>query len=233
MLIAGFPAGSFQANCYVLALEAGADCMVIDPGQGALPGLRQLFAEHRLTPVAAMVTHGHLDHTAGIGELCREFDIPAYIHPGDEYMLDDPLAALSSELRAALDGVSMAGLRPPTVLPVSDGLRPGLAGLPLTVDHVPGHTPGSVTYRLDRADDRPEIVLTGDTLFAGSIGRTDLTGGSLVQELTSIRDRILTRADDTVVLAGHGPASTVGEERRTNPFLTDQALARALAGQED
>jgi glyoxylase-like metal-dependent hydrolase (beta-lactamase superfamily II) len=127
----------------------------------------------------------------------------------------------------------MAGLRPPTVLPVSDGLRPGLAGLPLTVDHVPGHTPGSVTYRLDRADDRPEIVLTGDTLFAGSIGRTDLTGGSLVQELTSIRDRILTRADDTVVLAGHGPASTVGEERRTNPFLTDQALARALAGQED
>jgi glyoxylase-like metal-dependent hydrolase (beta-lactamase superfamily II) len=127
----------------------------------------------------------------------------------------------------------MAGLRPPTVLPLSDGLRPGLAGLPLTVDHVPGHTPGSVTYRLDRADDRPEIVLTGDTLFAGSIGRTDLTGGSLVRELTSIRDRILTRADDTVVLAGHGPASTVGEQRRTNPFLTERALARALAGQED
>ncbi len=229
MLIAGFPAGSFQANCYVLATEAGAECVVIDPGESAVAGLRKLFAEHRLTPVAAMVTHGHLDHTAGIGELCREFDIPAFIHPGDEYMLDDPLAALSPELNAALDGVSMAGLRPPTVLPLSDGQRPGLAGLPLTVDHVPGHTPGSVVFRLDRDGDRPEIVLTGDTLFAGSVGRTDLAGGNFAQELTSIRDRILTRPDDTVVLAGHGPATTVGEQRKTNPFLTERAMARALA----
>lgn len=232
MLIAGFPAGSFQANCYVLATQAGVDCVVIDPGEGSLAGLRQLFAEHRVTPVAALVTHGHLDHTAGLAELCREYDIPGYIHPGDEYMLDDPLAALSPELNDALDGVSMAGLRPPVVRPVSDGLRPGLAGLPLTIDHVPGHTPGSVAYRLDRTADRPEIVLTGDTLFAGSIGRTDLAGGSLVQELTSIRDRILSRADDTVVLAGHGPATTVGEQRTSNPFLTERALARALAEQD-
>ena len=233
MLIAGFPAGSFQANCYVLAAEAGADCVVIDPGEGCVPGLQKLLAEHRLRPVAAMVTHGHLDHTAGIGELCRLFDIPAYIHPGDEYMLDDPLAALSEELRTALDGVSMAGLRPPTVLPLSDGLRPGLADLPLTVDHVPGHTPGSVAYRLDQDADRPEILLTGDTLFAGSIGRTDLAGGSFAQELTSIRDRMLSRPDDTVVLAGHGPASTIGEQQRSNPFLTEQALARALADPGD
>ncbi len=233
MLIAGFPAGSFQANCYVLATRAGADCVVIDPGEGAVPGLQRLFAEHRLTPVAAMVTHGHLDHTADVGELCREYDIPAYIHPADEYMLDDPLAALSPELRMALDGISMAGLRPPTVLPLTDGLRPGLAGLPLTIDHVPGHTPGSVAFRLDRQDDRPEILLTGDTLFAGSIGRTDLAGGDLAQELVSIRDRMLARADDTVVLAGHGPSTTIGEQRRSNPFLTDRALARALAGRED
>lgn len=233
MLIAGFPAGSFQANCYVLATEAGADCVVIDPGEGAVAGLRQLFAEHRLTPVAALVTHGHLDHTAAIGEVAREYGIPGYIHPGDEYMLDDPLAALSPELQSALDGISMAGLRPPTVVPAVDGLTPNLAGLPLTVDHVPGHTPGSVVYRLAGDGDRPEIVFTGDTLFAGSIGRTDLTGGNLAQELTSIRDRILTRADDTVVLAGHGPATTVGEQRRGNPFLTEHALARALAGSED
>ncbi|WP_420124092.1 MBL fold metallo-hydrolase [Nakamurella sp.] len=232
MLIAGFPAGSFQANCYVLATGAGAECIVVDPGEGAVAGLRQLFAEHRLTPVAAMATHGHLDHTAGLGELCREYDIPAYVHPGDQYMLDDPRAALSPELNAALDGIEMDGVRPDRVLPLSDGLRPGLAGLPLTVDHVPGHTPGSVVYRLDRDGDRPEIVLTGDTLFAGSIGRTDLTGGNLAQELTSIRDRILSRPDDTVVLAGHGPTTTVGEQKRSNPFLTEQALARALAGED-
>jgi glyoxylase-like metal-dependent hydrolase (beta-lactamase superfamily II) len=232
VLIAGFPAGSFQANCYVLAAEAGGECIVVDPGEGAVAGLQQLFAEHRLTPVAAMATHGHLDHTASIGALCRLFDIPAYIHPGDEYMLDDPRAALSPELSAALDGISLDGVRPPTVMSLSDGLRPGLAGLPLTVDHVPGHTPGSVVYRLDRDADRPEIVLTGDTLFAGSIGRTDLTGGNLAQELTSIRDRILSRPDDTVVLAGHGPTTTVGEQKASNPFLTDRALARALAGED-
>ncbi|HEY5880297.1 MAG TPA: MBL fold metallo-hydrolase [Nakamurella sp.] len=233
MLIAGFPAGSFQANCYVLATEAGADCVVVDPGEGAIAGLRQLFAEHRLTPVAALVTHGHLDHTAGLGELCRGYDIPGYVHPGDEYMLDDPLAALSPELNAALDGVSMAGLRPPAVRPLADGFRPDLAGLPLTIDHVPGHTPGSVVYRLDRDGDRPEILFTGDTLFAGSVGRTDLAGGNFAQELISIRDRILSRADDTVVLAGHGPATTVGEQRTTNPFLTERALARALSGREE
>lgn len=232
MLIAGFPAGSFQANCYVLATEAGTDCVVIDPGEGAVAGLRQLFAEHRLTPVAALVTHGHLDHTAGLGELCREFEIPGYIHPGDEFMLDDPRAALSPELNAALEGLPMDGVRPPTVRPLSDGLRPGLADLPLTVDHVPGHTPGSVVYRLDRDGDRPEILLTGDTLFAGSVGRTDLTGGNFAQELTSIHDRILTRPDDTVVLAGHGPATTVGEQKTSNPFLTERALARALADQD-
>ncbi len=232
MLIAGFPAGSFQANCYVLATEAGAECVVIDPGEGAVAGLRQLFAEHRLTPVAALVTHGHLDHTAGLGELGREFDIPGYIHPGDEFMLDDPRAALSPELNAALAGLPMDGVRPPTVRPLSDGLRPGLAGLPLTVDHVPGHTPGSVVYRLDRDGDRPEILLTGDTLFAGSVGRTDLTGGNFARELTSIRDRILSRPDDTVVLAGHGPATTVGEQKTSNPFLTERALARALADQD-
>ena len=118
MLIAGFPAGSFQANCYVLATEAGAECVVIDPGEGAVAGLRQLFAEHRLTPVAALVTHGHLDHTAGLGELGREFDIPGYIHPGDEFMLDDPRAALSPELNAALAGMPMDGVMFRSILPV-------------------------------------------------------------------------------------------------------------------
>jgi len=223
----------FGTNCYVVAAGPGEQCLVVDPGIGVLDRLDEVLAEHRLHPAAVLLTHGHLDHTAGIGELCWLFDIPAYIHPGDEYMLDDPLAALSEELRTALDGVSMAGLRPPTVLPLSDGLRPGLADLPLTVDHVPGHTPGSVAYRLDRDADRPEILLTGDTLFAGSIGRTDLAGGSFAQELTSIRDRMLSRPDDTVVLAGHGPASTIGEQQRSNPFLTEQALARALADPGD
>jgi Zn-dependent hydrolases, including glyoxylases len=220
VLIAGFPAGSFQANCFVVAQEAGAPCVVIDPGEDAADRLQSLLTEHRLTPVAVLLTHGHLDHMASAAAICRAADIPAYIHPADEYMLDDPMAALSAELRAALAGMPKDGFRPDEVLPLADLLEPGLADLPLTVDHLPGHTGGSVVYRFAGDGDRPEILFTGDTLFAGSIGRTDLPGGSMDQELASIADRVLSRADDAVVLAGHGPATTVGNERSSNPFLT-------------
>ena len=219
-MIAGFPAGSFQANCFVVAQEAGAPCVVIDPGEDAAERLQTVLDEHRLTPVAVLLTHGHLDHMASAAAICRAADIPAYIHPADEYMLDDPMAALSAELRAALAGMPKDGFRPDQVLPLADLLEPGLADLPLTVDHLPGHTGGSVVYRFAGDGERPEILFTGDTLFAGSIGRTDLRGGSMDQELASIADRVLSRADDAVVLAGHGPATTVGNERTSNPFLT-------------
>ncbi len=235
MLIAGFPAGSFQANCYVLAVDAGGPCVVVDPGQDAMAGLQQLLTEHRLDPVAVILTHGHLDHTASTGEICRWADIPAYIHPADEYMLSDPLAALSPELQSLLAGMSMDGLRPPKVIGVQDGVDPMLADLPLTIDHIPGHTGGSIAIRVAGDDGRPEVLLTGDTLFAGSIGRTDLPGGSTPQQLVSIQDRLLSRPDNTVVLPGHGPSTTIGEERAGNPFLTPAALARAqqAAGRSD
>jgi glyoxylase-like metal-dependent hydrolase (beta-lactamase superfamily II) len=220
VLIAGFPAGSFQANCFVVAQEAGAPCVVIDPGEDAAERLQTVLDEYRLTPVAVLLTHGHLDHMASAAAICRAADIPVYIHPADEYMLDDPMAALSAELRAALVGMPKDGFRPDQVLPLADLLEPGLADLPLTVDHLPGHTGGSVVYRFAGDGERPEILFTGDTLFAGSIGRTDLPGGSMDQELASIADRVLSRADDAVVLAGHGPATTVGNERTSNPFLT-------------
>jgi hydroxyacylglutathione hydrolase len=227
VLIAGFPAGSFQANCYVVAADPGGPCVVVDPGQDALPRLDQLLAEHQLRPAAVVLTHGHLDHLASAAALCRAADVPAYLHPADEYMLDDPLGALSPELRAALAGFPMDGLRPDVVVGLADLVEPDLAGLPLTIDHTPGHTGGSLVIRIAADGDRPEILLTGDTLFAGSIGRTDLPGGNAAQELLSIRDRILSRVDDTVVLPGHGPATTVGAERAGNPFLTAAALLQA------
>lgn len=247
MLIAGFPAGSFQANCYVLAVAAGAEgdgatpapCVVIDPGEGAEEPLAAVLAEHRLAPVAVLVTHGHLDHTASASAVGRRYGIPVGIHPGDEYMLTDPGAALSPQLRAALaaagDTWRTAG-PPDDVRRLVDGEDLGLAGLPLSVIHNPGHTPGSVTYRLaggpagpDGEPARPELLFTGDTLFAGSIGRTDLAGGSMPQELVSIADRLLTRPDDAIVLPGHGPGTTVAAERDGNPFLTADAIAQARA----
>jgi len=219
VLIAGFPAGAFAANCFVVASEEGGPCVIVDPGQDAVPRLQSLLAEHRVTPVAVLLTHGHLDHTASAADVCRTAGIPAYIHHDDAYMLDDPLAALSPELRTALAGLPTSGLRPTEVIELSDLDEPGLADLPLTIDHVPGHTGGSVVYRFAADGDRPEILFTGDTLFAGSIGRTDLPGGSLEQELASITTRMLSRAEDAVVLSGHGPATTVGNEMATNPFL--------------
>lgn len=225
MLVTGFPAGPLAANCYVLAPGDGADCVVVDPGQAAADRLSGVLAEHRLRPMAVLLTHGHLDHVASARVVCADAGIPAYLHASDQYMLTDPLAALSPELRAGVTALLQPGddldaLRPDEVAGLDAGAALDLAGLPLTVLHTPGHTGGSVVYRLPGDADRPEILLTGDTLFAGSIGRTDLPGGSSPQILQSIAAELLTRPDDALVLPGHGPTSTIGAERTGNPFLT-------------
>lgn len=221
MLIAGFPAGAFQANCYVVATGPGQPCVVVDPGQDAAAPLAALLAEHRLTPSAVLLTHGHLDHIAAAAEVCRAAGIPALIAEADEHLLADPMSGLSDELRQALAGFPLDGLRPDEVQLLQDRIE--LAGLSLDVDRTPGHTPGSVVFRLaavkDAAEARPEILFTGDTLFAGSVGRTDLPGGSWDELQQSVRSRLLTRPDDAVVLPGHGPRSTIGAERAGNPFL--------------
>ncbi len=220
MLIAGFPAGSFQANCYLIALEPGSECIVVDPGEDASAQLAAVVAEHRLRPVAAVLTHGHLDHAASLQEVCRTYDMPGYVHESDEYMLDDPLAALSDQFRAVMAGMPIPAMRPAELRYLAEGDVLSLAGLSVQIDHTPGHTQGGVVLRLAAAADGPEILLTGDTLFAGSIGRTDLPGGSTDQLLLSIKTKLLTRDDDAFVLPGHGPTSTIGDERKSNPFLT-------------
>jgi glyoxylase-like metal-dependent hydrolase (beta-lactamase superfamily II) len=233
VLVAGFPAGALAANCYVLAPGDGASCVVVDPGQDAAVRLDAVLAEHRLTPVAVLLTHGHLDHVASARAVCDARGIPALVHPADEYMLDDPMAALSPELRVGVTallgpGDDLSALRPAEVVALAPG-ELELAGLRIVVLPTPGHTGGSVVYRIpgDAAGDRarPELLLTGDTLFAGSIGRTDLPGGSSPQILRSIVAELLTRPDDAVVLPGHGPGSTIGAERASNPFLAGSGLS--------
>ncbi|MTD16356.1 MBL fold metallo-hydrolase [Nakamurella sp. YIM 132087] len=219
MLIAGFPAGSFQANCYVLAAAPGGPCLVVDPGQDAAARLQATLDEHRLTLAAVLLTHGHLDHVADAAAVCRAAGVTAYLHDADEHLLDDPLAGLSPMLQSALADMPLTGLRPPEVSGIDgvDGIE--LAGLRLEIDHTPGHTQGSVVYRIAAEGERPELLLTGDTLFAGSIGRSDLPGGDGAQLLESIAQHLLVRPDDALVLPGHGPTSTIGAERRGNPFL--------------
>ncbi|WP_309113384.1 MBL fold metallo-hydrolase [Saccharothrix sp.] len=219
MLVIGFPTGALLANCFVLAAEAGGPCVVVDPGQDAEERLARALREHRLTPVAALLTHGHFDHCFSVAPVCDGNDIPAWVHPDDRVLLSDPLKGISAESRAAFGG-KLEMREPREVRELSDGAELDLAGLRLTVDHTPGHTGGSVMFR-SGTEEGGRLVLSGDTLFAGSIGRTDLPGGDHRAMLASLRTKVLTLHDDTVVLPGHGPTTTIGRERGSNPFLLE------------
>ena len=223
MLVTGFPADAFGTNCYVVAPGPGEQCLVVDPGIGVLDRLDELLAQHRLHPAAVLLTHGHLDHAFSVAPVCGARGITAYVHPADREMLADPAKGLSVDL-SALFGGRLSYTEPEDVAELTDGATLSLAGLEITVDHAPGHTGGSVLFRLPGAGtswETDEVCLSGDVLFAGSIGRTDLPGGSTETMLTSLRDKILPLADDTVVLPGHGPETTIGRERSTNPYLRE------------
>ena len=225
MLIAGFPAGSFAANCYLLATEPGAECLIIDPGQDAEQGINEIIEKYRLRPVAVLATHGHIDHIWSVAPVCGARGIPAYIHPDDRALLSDPGRGLSLGSGQQLFG-GLTFTEPDDVLELTDGLTLELAGLQVVVDHAPGHTPGSVTFRLPEAAEAVDALFTGDLLFAGSIGRTDLPGGDYETILASLARVCLPLPDETVVLAGHGPQTTIGEERASNPFLAGLTPAR-------
>ncbi|MEV0150937.1 MULTISPECIES: MBL fold metallo-hydrolase [unclassified Nonomuraea] len=217
MLIAGFPAGAFQTNCYVIAPAAGEECVIVDPGQDAVDGVDELLREHRLKPVAVLLTHGHLDHVWSVAPVCGARDVPAWIHPEDRHLLSDPAAGWSPTSSQIFGGITLS--EPDDVRELSDGATLPLAGLEFVVDHTPGHTRGSVSFRLPG----DAIMFAGDLLFAGSIGRTDLPGGDHPTILRSLAAKCLTLPDDTVVLPGHGPQTTIGRERATNPYLKEAA----------
>ena len=222
MLIAGFPAGSWAANCYVVATGPGAECVVVDPGQDAAGGVADLVREHRLKPVAVLLTHGHIDHMWSVTPVAGAYDATAWIHPADRHLLADPMAGISRETAAMLLGGRHEFAEPDDVAELGDGQRLELAGLDVVVDHTPGHTAGSVTFRTPYGrDEISEVMFAGDLLFAGSIGRTDLPGGDHATMLETLRDKVLTLPDDVVVLPGHGEQTSIGRERATNPFLLD------------
>ncbi|MGH3970629.1 MAG: MBL fold metallo-hydrolase [Mycobacterium sp.] len=216
MLISAFPAGVLQCNCYVLAPHPGGDAIVVDPGQRAMGPLRRILDENRLTPAAVLLTHGHIDHIWSAQKVSDSFGCPAYIHPEDRFMLTDPIKGFGPRVGQLL----MAAMfrEPKQVVELDrDGDKIDLADITVTVDHTPGHTRGSVVFRV--TGDSSEVALTGDTLFERSIGRTDLFGGSGRDLLGSIVNKLLVLDDKTVVLPGHGPQTTIGAERRFNPFL--------------
>lgn len=165
MLIAGFPAGAWGTNCYVVAPAAGEECVIIDPGHEATQGVEDTLAKHRLKPVAVILTHGHLDHVASVVPVCGASGVPAWIHPEDRYMLTDPEKALGRSIGAQLLGELTIG-EPDDLRELTDGAALRLAGLELSVAHAPGHTKGSVTFRMPETAEIPSVLFSGDLLFS-------------------------------------------------------------------
>ncbi len=217
VLVVGFPTGVFQANCYLVAPAEGEACVIIDPGQDAVEPIAEAMRKHRLSPVAALLTHGHFDHAFSVAPVCDGDDIPAWIHPDDRGMLTDPLQGISLG-SAEFFGGKLEMREPKEVRELVDGEALDLAGLTLTVQHTPGHTRGSVVFGSE-LDEGGRVLFAGDTLFAGSIGRTDLPGGDMRTMTNTLRTKLLPLPDETVVLPGHGPSTTIGRERASNPFL--------------
>jgi len=199
--------GAFAENCYVVADRAAGDAVLVDPGEEADLFLARLRTE-RLTLRAVWLTHAHLDHVAGVAAIKEATGVPIWLHADDRPLYD----AAPQQARVLL-GLDLPALPPPdrAIVP-GEPLRVG--AVEFEVRHVPGHSPGSVALVGDG------VALVGDAVFAGSVGRTDLPGGDSETLLTSIRDQLLTLPDETVLYPGHGPETTVGRERRTNPFLT-------------
>jgi hydroxyacylglutathione hydrolase len=216
VLITGFPAGMLACNCYVLAPRAGADAIVVDPGQRAMAPLRRILDENHLTPAAVLLTHGHIDHIWSAQKVADMYGCPAYIHPEDRYMLTDPIKDFGPRVAQIAFGALFREPRQVVELD-RDGDKLELGGITVTVDHTPGHTRGSVVFRASEGPQ--EVVFSGATLFRQAVGRTDLPGSRGRDLLGSIVTKLLVLDDDTVVLPGHGERSTIGFERRNNPFL--------------
>lgn len=206
-----FVCNPFSTNTFVVHGDSEAVIVDASPLSGAeLDAVYRYVAAKELTVVRALLTHAHIDHVFGCGPLAERFDVTWEVHPADM-----PLY-LQAPQQAAMFGVAFRG-GPVPAATLDEQTEIAFAGTSWQVVHTPGHSPGSVSF-VDRANG---FVLSGDVLFRGSVGRTDLWEGSYPVLIESIEENLMTLPDDTVVFSGHGPSTTVGHERKTNPFLTD------------
>jgi len=210
MLHIVMPVGPLQCNCSIIADEQSHEAMIVDPGDN-VDGLLQILRERNLKLTLIAVTHGHIDHIGGAGKLRTATGAPIYMNSADEQQI----ALL--DMQAAWIGVEAPG-KVTIDHPAKDGDILKVGGHQATVMHTPGHTEGS-TCLYFAAEKR---LIAGDTLFQGSIGRTDLPGGDMEKIMASLHGKLMLLPDETIVLPGHGAATTIGEERETNPFITDK-----------
>jgi glyoxylase-like metal-dependent hydrolase (beta-lactamase superfamily II) len=207
MILESFPVGPLRCNCTILGDEITHEAVVVDPGDN-IPEILARLQKHGLTLRQIIITHAHIDHVGGAALLRKATGAPVFLNQKDLGLLG------MMEIQAGWLGVPTPEVVPPDAS-ADDGLSVGLVTLPAEVLHTPGHTPGSICLYFPAQ----HLLLAGDTLFAGSIGRTDLPGGDGRRILRSLRERLLVLPDATRVLPGHGPETTIGEEKQSNPFL--------------
>jgi len=218
VLVRSYPAPMFATNCWVIASGEGQECIIVDPGMPDISlDIQMIIEEHHLKPVAALLTHGHLDHTFSIKPLADGYNIPAYIHSEDRRFIADPIGLHGEQFVSQLAGMEFA--EPLEVKELKNNAVLDLAGMKIVAIHAPGHTRGSLMFTIN-----DELLVSGDVLFAGSIGRTDLPSGSAREMTQTLKTKVLTLNDDLRVLTGHGPETTIQFERKNNPYLKELSL---------
>ena len=215
MFIASFPAPMYATNCWIIAGKPGQECIIVDPGMPDISHeITAIIEENNLKPVAALITHGHLDHTYSVKPLADGYGIASYIHSEDREYLLKPQGAHGAEFIATLDAMSFE--EPADTRNLRHGDLLEILDMKVTAIHSPGHTKGSTMFSIN-----DELLVSGDVLFAGSIGRTDLPSGSAEAMVKTLKTRVLPLSDHLRVLPGHGPETTIKFERKNNPYLKE------------
>ena len=217
MLIRSHVAPMFATNCWIIAPEKGSECIIVDPGMTDISAeVEMIVAEEGLKPVAVLLTHGHLDHTFSVKPLADGYGISAYIHSEDRRFIADPAGIHGPQFVDQLSGMHFE--EPVKVENLKDGSLLDFLGMKIRAIHAPGHTRGSLMFLLNE-----ETLISGDVLFAGSIGRTDLPTGSASDMRNTLKKKVLPLSDEIRVLPGHGDETTIKYERKTTPYLKELA----------
>lgn len=238
LLVVGMPLGRWQTNCFVVGDRAKGECVVVDPGETGVERLPDLLERLQLSCAGILLTHGHLDHHWSAPELAETFDCGVFLHPDDRWIWDQPQRAFGEDLPfSTVKGQFGLDWRPDDdrLVDIAEGQRLDLAGVRFDVAHTPGHTPGSVTFLgrdlssadvevvLGNAPIEGDVLFSGDLVFAGSIGRSDFPRGDADRLMAELARTVLPLSDDVAVFSGHGPTTTIGQERLTNPYLGEAA----------
>jgi glyoxylase-like metal-dependent hydrolase (beta-lactamase superfamily II) len=226
MILETVVAPYFETNCWIFAPSKNSECFIVDPGlaqPNLLSKIKDVLNKYNLKPIATLVTHGHLDHTFSVLPFANKYGVPTYIHSTDRKLLADPFKALqaggvTAQLMQQF-GVSKFE-EPADVREVANGEKISIAGFDLKIAHAPGHTAGSAMFTVN-----DEFLISGDVLFAGAIGRTDMPSGSASEMIRTLRNEILPLPDELIVLPGHGAQTTIARERKSNPYLQEQFLS--------